>query len=107
MSYYIYYILAVCCFIGELFTMEFSLTCLGIGAIGAGVVSWLGLGIWWQVIVFTVVASVSWLGVTSSEADNTMNMSAALTIRATFLYGDQKAWRTEMGFSTMAVTLAV
>ena len=28
--------------------------------------------------------SVSWLGVTSSEADNTMNMSAALTIQATF-----------------------
>ena len=62
MSHYIYYILAMGCFIGELFTMEFSLTCLGIGAIGAGVVSWLGLGIWWQAAVFTAVASVSWLG---------------------------------------------
>ena len=28
----------------------------------AGIASWLGLGIWWQVAVFTVVASGSWLG---------------------------------------------
>ena len=63
MSCYIYYILAVCCFIGELFTMEFSLTCLGIGAIGAGIVSWLGLGSWWQVGVFAVVAFACWLGI--------------------------------------------
>ena len=63
MSYYIYYIIALCCFIGELFTMEFSLTCLGIGALGAGITSWLGLTIWWQVIVFTVVASGCWLGI--------------------------------------------
>ena len=63
MSHYIYYILAVGCFIGELFTMEFSLTCLGIGAIGAGITSWLGFGKWWQAGVFAVVASVCWLGV--------------------------------------------
>lgn len=63
MSCYVYYILAVCCFIGELFTMEFSLTCLGIGAIGAGITSWLGLGSWWQVGVFAVVASGCWLGI--------------------------------------------
>lgn len=63
MSHYIYYILAICCFIGELFTMEFSLTCLGIGAIGAGVTSWLGFGRWWQVGVFAVVASVCWMGI--------------------------------------------
>ena len=63
MSYYIYYIIALCCFIGELFTMEFSLTCLGIGALGAGITSWLGLTIWWQVIVFTVIASGCWLGI--------------------------------------------
>ena len=31
----------------------------------------------------------------------------SLIMRATFLYGDQKAWRTEMGLSTMAMTLAV
>lgn len=63
MSYYIYYILAVGCFIGELFTMEFSLTCLGIGAIGAGIASWLDLNAWWQAGVFAVVASVCWIGV--------------------------------------------
>ena len=63
MSHYVYYILATCCFIGELFTMEFSLTCLGIGAIGAGLASWFGLGIWWQVGVFTAVASVCWLSI--------------------------------------------
>ena len=63
MSHYVYYILATCCFIGELFTMEFSLTCLGIGAVAAGIASWCGLGIWWQVGVFTVVASVCWLSI--------------------------------------------
>ena len=63
MSYYVYFILAVCCFVGELFTMEFSLTCLGIGALGAGAASWMGLGSWWQVGVFTVVASSCWIGI--------------------------------------------
>jgi len=63
MTYYIYYILAVCCFVGELFTMEFSLTCLGIGAVGAGVVSWLGFGTWWQVGAFAVIACTCWLGI--------------------------------------------
>ena len=37
MNYYIWLIIAVCCFVGELFSMEFSLTCLGIGLLGAGV----------------------------------------------------------------------
>ena len=63
MSYYLYFILAICCFVGELFTMEFSLTCLGIGALVAGVCSWLGLGIWWQVIAFTGITVVCWLGI--------------------------------------------
>ncbi len=63
MSYYLYFILAVCCFVGELFTMEFSLTCLGIGALGAGLCSWLGLGIWGQVLAFTGITVVCWLGI--------------------------------------------
>ena len=63
MSFYIYFILAICCFVGELFTMEFSLTCLGIGATAAGGLSWAGYGIWVQVIAFTLVASVCWIGV--------------------------------------------
>lgn len=63
MSYYIYFILAVCCFVGELFTMEFSLSCLGIGALAAGLMSWLGFGIWWQVGVFAVISVSCWLGI--------------------------------------------
>ena len=63
MTYYVYFILAVCCFVGELFSGEFSLTCLGIGALAAGGISWAGYSIWIQVIAFTVVASVCWIGV--------------------------------------------
>ena len=63
MNYYVYLILAAGCFVGELFTMEFSLSCLGIGALAAGLFSWLGLGIWWQIMVFTVVSLSCWLGI--------------------------------------------
>ena len=63
MSYYVYFIIAVCLFVGELFTMEFSLSCLGIGALGAGAVSWLGFGVWPQVIAFAIVSSVCWIGI--------------------------------------------
>lgn len=63
MTYYIYLILAVCCFIGELFSMEFSLACVGIGLLGSSLASWLGGNIWWQVAVFIVVAGSAWIGV--------------------------------------------
>ena len=63
MIYYAYFILAICCFVGELFTMEFSLTGLGIGALAAGATAWLDLGIWTQVFVFTAVSSVCWIGI--------------------------------------------
>ena len=63
MSYKIYFILAVIFFVGELFTMEFSLTCLGIGLLAAGAAAWLGLGIWGQVFIFAAVASLCWLGI--------------------------------------------
>lgn len=63
MNYYIYLILAVACFVGEVFTMEFSLTCLGIGMLGAGLISWLGFGLWAQVLTFTAVAALCWVGV--------------------------------------------
>ena len=63
MTYYMYLILAVCCFVGELFTMEFSLSCLGVGALAAGLVSWLQFNIWWQVGVFAIVSMGSWLGI--------------------------------------------
>ena len=63
MNFYVYLILALGCFVGELFTMEFSLTCVGIGLLGAAVVSWLGMSLWVQVGVFAVVAVACWLGV--------------------------------------------
>ena len=63
MNYYIYLILALGCFVGELFTMEFSLTCVGIGLLGAAVASWLASALWVQVAVFSTVAVISWIGV--------------------------------------------
>lgn len=63
MNYYIYLVLALGCFVGELFTMEFSLTCVGIGLLGAAAASWLGSVLWLQVAVFCVVAVLSWIGV--------------------------------------------
>ena len=63
MSYYIYLIIEVGCFVGELFTTEFSLTCLGIGFLGAALAAWLGTSLWVQVAVFAVVSVACWLGV--------------------------------------------
>lgn len=63
MSYYIYLILAVSCFIAEIFSMEFSLICFGIGLLGASLTSWLGGGLWWQVIVFIIVSSALWISI--------------------------------------------
>ena len=63
MSYYTYLILAVACFVCEMFTMEFSLACLGIGALGASLISRLGFGIWPQVIGFALVSAACWIGI--------------------------------------------
>ncbi len=63
MNFYVYLIIALGCFVGELFTMEFSLTCLGIGLLAAGAASWLGSALWLQVAVFAIVAVISWIGV--------------------------------------------
>lgn len=63
MNYYVYLIIAVGCFVGEMFSMEFSLACLGIGALGAALSSWFGWGIWMQVFVFAFVASGCWIGI--------------------------------------------
>lgn len=63
MNYYVYLIIAVGCFIGEMFTMEFSLACLGIGALGAAGTAWFGLGVWPQVGAFALVAAVCWAGI--------------------------------------------
>lgn len=63
MNFYIYLVLALGCFVGELFTMEFSLTCVGIGLLGAALVSWLGGALWLQIAAFALVAVISWIGV--------------------------------------------
>ncbi len=62
MNYYIYLIIALGCFVGELFTMEFSLTCLGIGLLGAALAAWLGTPLWGQVAAFALVAVICWVG---------------------------------------------
>ena len=63
MNYYIYLIAAVLCFVGETFTMEFSLTCVGLGLCGAAVASYLGLGLWGQLGIFTIVSMFFWLAI--------------------------------------------
>lgn len=63
MNFYIYLIMALGCFVGELFTMEFSLTCVGIGLLGAALASWLGTSLGIQIISFALVAVMCWLGV--------------------------------------------
>ncbi|MBR2864669.1 MAG: NfeD family protein [Elusimicrobiaceae bacterium] len=56
MAYYFYLALGVLCFIGEMFTFDFSLACFGTGLFGAALVSWLGLGLGWQVAVFIIAS---------------------------------------------------
>ncbi len=63
MNAYLYLLIALGCFVGELFTMEFSLTCVGLGLLGAAVTSWIGGALGLQIAVFIVVALASWLGV--------------------------------------------
>ncbi len=63
MNAYIYLLVALGCFVGELFTMEFSLTCVGLGLLGAALASWLEGALWLQLVVFITVALLSWLGV--------------------------------------------
>lgn len=63
MAYYTYLILAMFCFIGELFTMDFSLTCFGIGLLGAAFGEWMGAGIGGQVTLFFCVSLLSFISV--------------------------------------------
>ncbi len=63
MVYYFYLILAMGCFIGELFTMDFSLTCIGIGLLGAAVGAWLGLGIGSQAVLFVCVGLLAFISI--------------------------------------------
>ena len=63
MNYYAWLIIAVGCFVGEMFSMEFSLACLGTGLLGAAAAAYFGLGLWAQVCAFAVIAAIAWIGV--------------------------------------------
>ncbi len=62
MAYYFYLSLGVLCIVGEMFTMDFSLACFGVGLFGAALVSFLGLGLGWQVAVFILVSLTLFVG---------------------------------------------
>ena len=63
MVYYFYLIVAVGCFIGELFTMDFSLTCIGLGLLGAALGAWMSLGLGSQVTLFVCISLLSFISV--------------------------------------------
>ena len=50
MSYTIWLILGFVCIICEIFTMDFTLTCIGISAFVAGLLSYLGMATTWQIV---------------------------------------------------------
>ena len=63
MHYSVYLVAATLCLVSELFTMEFSFTCIGIGLFGAALTSALGAGLSAQIIVFIVLAAGCWTGI--------------------------------------------
>ncbi len=63
MNYYVYLILAVACFAGEIFVMDFSLACFGMGIMGAALAAWLGFHLWWQLAAFTLISAICWIGI--------------------------------------------
>ena len=62
-AYTVYLVLAVFCFIGELFTMDFSLTCFGIGLLAAALGAWLNLGPNGQVVLFVCVSLLAFISI--------------------------------------------
>lgn len=48
-------VLGVLLLIGEVFTMDFSLTCFGLACFVAALLSWLGLSMYWQLGIGAVV----------------------------------------------------
>ncbi len=55
MPYSIWLIIGILLLIGEIFTLDFSLSCIGLAFITAGLISWLGLNIYWQLLTVCVV----------------------------------------------------
>lgn len=56
---WIWVIVALLLFVGEIFTAGFVLSCFGIGAAAAAVVAFLGAGPIWQLVVFGAVSLVA------------------------------------------------
>ena len=54
MSYYIWLILGFLCLIGEIFTVDFSLSCIGLSAFVAGLFSYLGFSTVWQLAAMAI-----------------------------------------------------
>ena len=57
-AWIVWIVLGVCLIVAEIFTLGFFLFWFGIGALAAALVAFLGLGIGWQFLVFTVVSVV-------------------------------------------------
>ena len=55
MSYVIWLVIGILLLIGEIFTLDFSLSCIGLAFMSAGLVSWLGLSVYWQLVTVCVV----------------------------------------------------
>ena len=61
MSYTIWLIIGILLLIGEIFTLDFSLSCIGLAFIAAGLVSWLGLNVYLQLVTVCIVLVILFL----------------------------------------------
>lgn len=52
--YYFWIIIGIMLLIGEMFTLDFSLACFGLGALCAAAGSYAGLNLPWQAVVFSL-----------------------------------------------------
>ena len=62
-GWHIWLIIAIVLFIAETFTPGFFLACLGVAALGSSLVSYLGMHIDGQIIVFCVTTLIVFLGI--------------------------------------------
>lgn len=58
MSYNVWLILGFVCIIGEIFTMDFTLTCIGISAFVAALLSYLGIATTWQLVAMGITMMI-------------------------------------------------
>ncbi len=58
MSYVIWLVIGFLLLIGEIFTLDFSLSCIGLAFMSAGLIAWLGFNIYWQLITVCVILIV-------------------------------------------------